>query len=217
MNSEEKLSDRICNQIRQDISSGKYKGGDKIPPEPELMKLYGVGRSTIREAVKTLVTNGVLHVRQGVGTTVSTAQPTDSLDNRLKRADFDEINTVRKLLEKEIVLLAVSHHNTAHLDEMAQWLGKRRNAIEQEDRQQCMDADIGFHMAIAHAAGNRVLFDLYESFTQLIRNFFQAREAKGVSHFALTHHLHEQLYQAIKAKKAKAAQQVLEQILNNNY
>jgi DNA-binding FadR family transcriptional regulator len=217
MKQEGRLSERISRLISQEIIAGKYQKGDKLPSEPELMSLYKVGRSTIREAIRDLVLSGVLKVQQGSGTTVIGMPDSEPLNKRLKRADFDEINAVRKLLEKEIVSLAIDHHTTGDLEEIERWLRRRRVAIEKESRAECMDADIGFHQAIASASGNRVLADLYQNFTTIIRDFFSQREPQGIANFALTHYLHEHLYQAIKGTKRDAAENVLQQILNNNY
>src|ERR1700712_3868170 len=101
MKASEKLSDRVTGNIRQDIAQNKYRAGEKIPSEPELMKLYDVGRSTIREAIKTLAMTGILRVQQGSGTFVSISPQKETIDQRLRRADFDQINAVRKLLEDE--------------------------------------------------------------------------------------------------------------------
>jgi DNA-binding FadR family transcriptional regulator len=212
-----KLSDRVANQIRQDIARHKYKAGEKIPAEPELMKLYSVGRSTVREAIKTLAMTGILKVQQGSGTFVNAAGQDETIDQRLRRADFEEINAVRKLLEDEMVRLATKNHTEKDLEEMKRCLENRRLAILAEQRQACVDADIAFHIAIAKASLNPVLADLYQSFTSIIREFFSKRETRGLSHFAMSHHLHEQLLEAIRSKKEKLAQQVLNKIIENNY
>jgi DNA-binding FadR family transcriptional regulator len=217
MEASEKLSDKVANQIRQDITQHKYKSGEKIPAEPELMKLYGVGRSTIREAIKFLAMTGILRVQQGSGTFVNTAVRHETIDQRLRRGDFDQINAVRKLLEDEIIRLATKNHTEKDLEEMKECLEKRRMAILTEERQACVDADIAFHMAIARSSSNDVLADLYQSFTSVIREFFSKREARGISHFAMSHHLHEQLLQAIESKKEKQAQLELNKIIENNY
>ena len=181
------------------------------------MLLYGVGRSSIREAIKALALAGILKVQQGSGTFVMEHAAIESIEQRLGRADFDEINAVRTLLEKELVRLAVQNYTPELLLEMERSLENRKIAIQGEDREACANADIDFHMAIAHAGGNSVLADLYKSFTLMIRDFFAKREPGGIVNFALSHHLHEQLFLAIKTRKAKAAQQVLQEILDNNY
>ncbi len=213
----EKLSDKVANQIRQDIAGHKYRAGEKIPAEPELMKLYGVGRSTIREAIKILSMTGTLRVQQGSGTFVNTTVQLETIDQRLRQADFDEINAVRRLLENEIIKLAAKNHTEDDLEEMKQSLENRKQAIRNEQRQLCVDADIAFHIAIARASSNKALADLYQSFTIIIRDFFSKREVRGITDFAMSHHLHEQLLEAIKNKKEKLAQQVLDKIIENNY
>jgi DNA-binding FadR family transcriptional regulator len=217
MDASEKLSEKVANRIRQDIAGHKYKAGEKIPAEPELMKLYGVGRSTVREAIKSLAMTGILKVQQGSGTFVNPATQDKTIDQRLRHADFDEINAVRKLLEDELVRLAVKNHTEKDMKEMKRCLENRRLAILAEQRDECVDADIAFHMAIARASLNQVLADLYQSFTSVIREFFSKRETRGISHFAMSHHLHGQLLEAIKSKKEKLAQQLLNKIIENNY
>ncbi|RKR80352.1 DNA-binding FadR family transcriptional regulator [Mucilaginibacter gracilis] len=213
----QKLSEKVSARIRQEILDGRYKAGDKIPAEPELMKTYEVGRSSIREAIKSLAMAGILKVQQGLGTFVNELQPEENMTQRLRVADFDEINVVRKLLEEEIVKLAVENHTATELSEIEKHLNLRKQAIINEDRQACTNADISFHMAIAHASHNKVLAELYQNFSYTIRAFFTKREAQGIGHFAISHHLHEDLFRAIKARRKKQAQYIIREILGNNY
>ncbi len=212
-----KLSDRVINAIQKDISQGKYKPGQKIPAEPELMVQYAVGRSTIREAIKTLAMTGILRVQQGAGTFVNETVQAESLDQRLRRADFEEINQVRRMLDYEIVKLAAENHTKEDLHQLKALLEQRKKAILEQQYQQCLEADIAFHIAVAKASGNNVLADLFRSFTTVIRDFFTKRDTQSISHFAISHHLHEQLYKAIKSGNAKLSRQVMEDILDNNY
>lgn len=212
-----KLYDKIVEQIRKDIAEGKYKPGEKIPAEPELMKIYNVGRSTIREAIKTLAISGILKVQQGSGTFVNNNFHTAGIEQRLRRADFDDINAARSLLEKEIVKLATERHTEANILEMERNLERRKQAIKSENPEECADADIAFHVAIADACANPVLSDLYQSFVLIMRDFFSARDTHGVSYFAMNHHLHEDLLKAIKSRKPTLSQKAFQKILDNNY
>ncbi len=217
MKSTLKLYDKIVARIRDDISQGIYRVGEKIPAEPELMKSYGVGRSTIREAIKTLSISGILKVQQGSGTFVNEVNQGLNIEQRLQYAHFDEVSAVRSLLEKEIVRLAAQNHTDEDLQEIEKALMDRKEAIKVEDHKACADADIAFHKAIARASGNNVLLELYNSFTLIIRNFFSARDVQSLAHFAMNHHLHEELFKAIKTRKAKQSLQALENILSNSY
>lgn len=213
----EKLSDKVAARILKDIAARKYKVGEKIPPEPELMQLYGVGRSSVREAIKSLAMAGKLLVKQGDGTYVNDDSDAVPLNQQLRNADFDEINAVRRLLEEEIVKLAADHHSAGDLKKMEKALASRKAAILREDRKACTDADIAFHMAIAQASGNKVLADLYQRFTQTIRTFFAQREPNGIGHFAMSHPLHEDLFKAIGSRNKQHALEITRHILNNNY
>lgn len=217
MNKTIKLSDKVIIEIKKDIASGKLKKGEKIPAEPELMEHYGVGRSTIREAIKTLSISGILRVQQGSGTFVVSKIKDETLSQRLKRADFEEINSVRSLLEKEIVKLASQHRSDADLTMMENLLQQRKKAIEEQQQKKCAEADIAFHISIAKASGNQVLSDLYENFTVVMRNFFELRDAADIKHFNSSQHSHEALFEAIKKQDPNLAEQLTIDILNNNY
>jgi DNA-binding FadR family transcriptional regulator len=213
----EKLADRITAQIREHIAEGRFPVNHKMPTEQELMELYGVGRSTIREAIKTLAVSGLVTVQQGSGTIVNEALQTESIDDKLKRANFSDIHAVRKLLEEEIVRLAATHRSEHDLAEMRQYLEKRKLAILAEKAKECAAEDIAFHMTIAQASGNKVLADLYKSFTSIIRDSFSRREQRGIMHFAMNHHRHENLYMAIaEAQPEKACAEILS-ILEDGY
>jgi DNA-binding FadR family transcriptional regulator len=140
-----------------------------------------------------------------------------NIEQRLRRADFDDINAVRSVLEKEIVKLAAQNGSEEQFIDIGIWLEKRKAAIQAENKQDCEDADIEFHLSIANASGNPVLADLYYNFTVIMRNFFSARDRQGISYFALNHYLHEQLFSAIRSKQAEHAQIILQSILDNNY
>ncbi|KEQ30767.1 FadR/GntR family transcriptional regulator [Pedobacter antarcticus] len=212
-----KLSDKVIASIREDIASGKLKKGEKIPAEPELMELYGVGRSTIREAIKTLAIAGTLKVQQGSGTFVTSLPRNETLSQRLRRAEFQEINSVRLMLEKEIIRLACQNYTSADLEQIRLHLQERGLAIQNQQQQKCADADIAFHISIAKASGNKVLTDLYQSFTLVIRDFFSKRKEENMKHFENSHPMHQKLAAAIAARDQKMAEEVTQYILENNY
>lgn len=202
--------------IRKDIVSGKFRKNEKIPAEPELMERYKVGRSTIREAIKTLAISGILRVQQGSGTFVSSKIKNESLNQRLRRADFDELNHVRTLLELEIVNLACIHAVPEDIEHMNSLLVERKKATDSGNFKKAAEADIAFHVHIAQASGNLVLKDLYQNFSRVLQDFFQKRE-DSIEHFAHTQATHEELSAAIALKDQKLAEQLLKTILQNNY
>src|SRR5471030_240001 len=94
------LADEVASKLQEKILKGGYKVNQKLPIEAELMHAYGVGRSTVREAVKALVNSGFLRVQQGVGTFVEENSGfNEPLSHRMKRADSQSIAEVRQILE----------------------------------------------------------------------------------------------------------------------
>src|ERR1700744_5363512 len=97
------LADAVVSKLQQQISLGTWQPGEKLPSEPELMTHFGVGRSTIREAIRILANTGAVSVRQGSGTYVETQNGiSEPLQQRLRRADAADLDEVRQLLEMKI-------------------------------------------------------------------------------------------------------------------
>lgn len=165
-----KLVDQVIQQLQENISFGVFDVGDKIPTEPELMSLFSVGRSTIREAVRVLVDAGLLEVRQGLGTyVISKNSNTETLDKRLRRASVLTVYEVRQILEVEIAKLAAERRTDDIIDHMKECLEKRRIAKNQKDIEGYIESDLNFHLALANATQNSVLVDLYKSFSVALR------------------------------------------------
>jgi len=106
------LAEEVSSLIREQINDGKLTKGEKLPTEPELMKLFGVGRSTVREAIKMLVNMGYLSVQQGRGTFVeSVTETNEPFHQRLKRADIQELREVRDIIINFHNSIARATHN----------------------------------------------------------------------------------------------------------
>ncbi|MFT3824799.1 MAG: FadR/GntR family transcriptional regulator [Chitinophagaceae bacterium] len=213
----EKLADQVIAKLQEHISMGKWKKGEKIPAEPELMAQFNVGRSTVREAIKTLANAGVLRVQQGSGTYVNEiAQQSESLEQRLRRAGQKEVNDVRILLEKEIVRLAAIHRTAANIKDIEKALAQRKSAVQLKDYNALMEADLLFHTRLATASHNSVLADLYTSFTHVLRNFFAQRDAGNATQFIRSHPLHEKLLTAVIEQREDDAIACIDSLLQDN-
>ncbi len=78
------LADDVASRLQQKIQDGDFAIGEKLPTEPELMAVFGVGRSTIREAVRNLSNAGLVRVQQGLGTFVEQKQvASESLSRKI--------------------------------------------------------------------------------------------------------------------------------------
>ncbi len=170
-----RLSEQVIETVKQKISSGELNAGDRLPNEAELMVMFGVGRSTIRESMKILSGEGYLTVLQGKGTFVQAAsRENESLRSRLNRANILEVYEMRRILELEIVKLAALRRTQEDLLVMRKALENRKVAKEENNTAAYIENDVIFHTAIAAACKNGVAFDLYKSFSGVLRDALQS-------------------------------------------
>lgn len=191
------LVEQVIQQLQEQIYFNKLEVGVKLPPEPELMVNFNVGRSTIREAVRALVHAGLLEIRQGDGTYVrARSVETEPLAQRLRRAAVLEVYEVRRILELEMAQLAAQHRDEADLAQMRTCLDKRLADKQTGDAAAYLDADIAFHIAVAAATKNSVLADLYQTFSIVLRDGLMKLITDSVSGEDQAP-LHEGLFNAI--------------------
>ena len=198
------LADMIAETLKQQITEGTYRAGDKLPTEPEWMKTFGVGRSSVREAVKLLVNMGVVRVQQGSGTFVAVPSNNDDVNIKMSTADRTELDEVRKILDIAIVEKAVARRTEKDIERMRASLEKRKVNAEKGLLEECIEADLNFHIAIADAAHNRILADIYRSAaTHLLSEFNRIYD--GTDCFINSQTSHEKLLKHIIAGDLKNA------------
>ena len=201
------LADAVVGRLQQQLSLGVYKAGDKLPSEPELMEQFGVGRSTIREAVRILANTGLVTVRQGSGTLVEEQRGiAEPLQQRLRRADATQLDEVRQLLEIKIAEKAALLRTRKDLTKMKGLLKERKTAAQTGDTEAAIRSDIQFHVAMAVATRNDILADLYRSVAEQMGRHFR-QTFLTTDNFTETQQLHELLLQSIIDQDPKKAWQ----------
>lgn len=199
------LAEEVADRLQELIRSGKYAVGQQLPTEPELMLQFSVGRSSIREAVKILAHRGLVRVQQGLGTFVlSQSGSGEALSQRLQRADFEDLNEVRFLLEVKIAEKAAIHRSSKDIEKMKGFLKKRFEYASNNQLEPCIQADINFHNALAEAGKNEIMRDLYRTVAEHLKKSFLQRFANTDS-FVRTQHYHDALLQSVIDKDPKKA------------
>ncbi|KMY50911.1 FadR/GntR family transcriptional regulator [Peribacillus loiseleuriae] len=201
-----KLTDEIIEQLKNKIFSGEYKVGDRLPPEPQLMEEFAVGRSTLREAIKVLVHARILEVKQGKGTHILSLEWTNetSFNQLLNQADQNDVYEARAMLDQEVARLAARRRTDEDLLQIKTCLDQRYKALQQGNYATYVEADIDFHLAIAKASGNQVLYNLYQSFIPVLRKILSSLIVH-VTNYNDNSEIHEDLYQAILAQDEEKA------------
>ncbi|MBQ2771000.1 MAG: FadR family transcriptional regulator [Clostridia bacterium] len=194
------LSEQVASRIKSSILDETYRVGERIPTEPALMELFGVSRSTVREAVRTLINEGILETQQGSGTYVKQKESkNESLENRLKRSAADQVYEVRQIIELEIARLAARRRTEQDLRAMETHLLNRRIAGDKGDRAGYVQHDVLFHTALAAATKNQVLEGLYQDFSRgledvldIVTPEWQIESDQGDCHFKILDAVREQ-------------------------
>ncbi len=208
------LVNQVLDYLQQQIRTGMFPVGSKLPSEPELMATLSIGRSTLREAMRVLAHIGLVDVRPGDGTYIRVPAPeAESLGQRLQRARVIEVYEVRHTLELECARLAALRRDETDLDALRQALQERRDFLPFGSEQAAfIDADLAFHISIARATKNTVLADLYQAFISVNHeSWVEATEALGSTEYSQS--LHEQLADAIARRAPEQAQQLTERML----
>ena len=164
------LIDHAVGRLRQQITSGEWQVGTRIPAEPVLTELIGVGRNTVREAVQSLVHAGMLERRQGSGTyVISNSELGHAMGRQIAGAHQRDVLEVRRSLEVEAARLAALRRTDAQVAQLRALRDTRTSAYASGDLNEMVTADLVLHRTIAEAAHNPVLLALYENLQDAIR------------------------------------------------
>lgn len=157
------LAEQVQEQIYQFILDHSYEIGAKLPNEFELANRFGVGRSTIREAVKLLISRGVLEVRRGSGTYVVSTTPTDMDPLGLLRFEDKmglalDLANVRMILEPGIAEMAALNATDEDIEKLKAACALVERLIMQGENY--IREDIAFHTCVAECSKNKVVEQL---------------------------------------------------------
>lgn len=159
------LTDEAILRIKEMITSGALKPGDRLPREGDLAEQLGLSRNSLREAVRALTLINVLDVRQGDGTYVTSLDPNLLLDALTFVVDFHrddsvmEFLRVRRILEPEAAAMAATRVGPEDIETMQKII---HASSPESTPEELLSLDIEFHRLVGTASGNSVLASLIE-------------------------------------------------------
>jgi GntR family transcriptional repressor for pyruvate dehydrogenase complex len=189
------------------ISTGDLTPGQKLPSERELRLRFGVGRSSLREALRCLTIVGVLETRAGEGTYLSLNHDKfigKVLEWRVatERKNVENLMKVRLALETETASNAALNTSEEQVRELEAALEEMKNSLGSPQR--FVEADVAFHLLIAKASSNDLIFDLLSLIrSQLQRAFLALGNGPASPQLALDEHL--RILDAIRRRDAESA------------
>ncbi|MBT1018580.1 GntR family transcriptional regulator [Canibacter sp. lx-72] len=188
--------------LRRKITTGEWPIGERIPIEPELAQQMSVGRSTVREAVRSLANMGMLETLPGRGTFVRSATPTSALLNEFLNAfTLEEVLSYRRALEIEAAQQATIHRTAEDI------IALKQAAAREQGCSMCPIATAGssnpafesqFHLLMFDAAKNRLLAALYAGINEQLRSPQHRGKLANITSAADMEHYHQKLITAIE-------------------
>jgi len=208
----ESVATQVARRLVEYIISGEIEPGGRMPSERQLAEAFGVGRSAMREALKSLSMIGLIDVRQGDGTYLKRADAAllpqiiewGLLIGEQRTLDLVE---ARQCIEIDIAGLAAIRRTDADLADMERFIQRMERSSNDEDA--FVDADVAFHLKLAEAARNSVLRDIHSSIQALLRAWI-GRVIHAADSTLPSFEEHIPIFEAIRDQDLEAAKRAME-------
>ncbi|HEY1706909.1 MAG TPA: GntR family transcriptional regulator [Rhizomicrobium sp.] len=176
-----RLFEEICDQIKGQLSQGKIRPGDKLPPERDLAGQFGVSRSAVREALRALEVSGLIELRKGAkgGAFLleESAPLTQSMEDMidLGRVSMRDFTEARILITEVVVRLACERGKKKDFNAIERDIERLEAAVEKGDGRSDATYVTNFYDLLAAATGNQMLRFLTHGIAQLLAGLISAR------------------------------------------
>ena len=166
-----RIYEEVVSQVHEMVREGKFKAGDQLPSERELAETFKVSRTSVREALRALETQGLVISRTGAGTFIADL-PIESLVAPLVAMLIEEkdaladVFEMRKLIEPQIASLAAERATKRDIERMKKILDKQREAVSRGETG--VEADAELHFAIGRATQNQALEKLVSGLMDIL-------------------------------------------------
>ena len=207
--------EEISSKVKALIFEGTLKAGDRLPSEQELAKQFGVGRQSVREALRLLELSGFISVQKGYGggpivqDTIAARIRNLYLDAfRMEKITIDEFTTARSVIEKAIINEVIDKADESDIRRLQENLTRAQELTAKKEL--ATDQNFDFHALLAKASKNRVFIILEKSINAIHRNL----RSRSTADFETTHNAvkaHQKLLDAIINKDREKAIKLLEQ------
>ena len=207
----------IFEELQQRIRQGDWLLGERIPSIAQLAKEFGVGAGSIREALRSLQSIGLVKIEHGSGVYVLGTRPTTELSSHFEHAGDGVVLALaeaRRILEPELAYLAAERATDEELIEIENIVHQMED--DSQHGRDFADLDVLFHRLIAHAARNPILFQTMEGVSDL---FLESRRAILLDPDALIRALryHALLAESLKLRNPSQARLLMQGHMNSMF
>lgn len=206
------LGEQVAAQLSDQITEGRWKPGEKLPSESELCSALKIGRSTLREALKSLAFVGMVQMRPGDGTYVI-EESGNLIDRIMSRGllksekELQDVGEARMLIESEIAALAAARAESDDLKALDDLLEEMGLSLTGNGRR-FVDLDVEFHLTIAKSAKNQMFYELLTPIRGLLTEWIsKSQELPGIKESA--HRQHGKILAAIRGREPEKARHAM--------
>jgi DNA-binding FadR family transcriptional regulator len=221
-----KLSDRVAVELGTRIVAGEFAPGDRLPTEDDLCGMFGVSRSVIRDAIRTLSARGLIDVRQGHGMRVtdpSDAGVSEALVLLLMRSTMTigDVQEARAAIETELAPIAAARSEEQDWEHLEAELARYANAVAGRDWAEAQAAHLAFHFAVIHATHLPALEILLRPMQEIILiTSFPSRRSEAELRRVWTQDdvaLHQPIIAAIRNRSEAATREAMHRHFVQSY
>ena len=206
------LIDQAAARFRDEVVSGRWPVGERIPTEVALVAEFGIGRNTVREALQSLVHAGLLRREQGRGTfVISRSELTGTLERQLAGGSRRHYLELRLALDSTAASLAAASRTDADVTLLRELRDRREAAWSTDDLDARASADLDLHRAIVEATHNPLYVTLYSSMLDVFAVHMRDEENEDED---AAHRHHRELVEAIADADADRAAEAVAAIMD---
>ncbi len=212
-----RVYEEIVTKVKEMVEQGRLKSGDQLPSERELSEVFKVSRSSVREAVRSLESQGLIESRQGDGTYIA-RQPIEDLVDPLASVIFTEkdgqmeLFEMRRLVEPQLASLAAERATPEEIDELEKILDTQEEKINSGEMG--TDVDKAFHDKLAAATKNAILIRIMDTvMDSLTESREKSLQIEGRPEKSLVRH--REILEAIKTGDKELAETLMREHLED--
>lgn len=210
--------ENVLHQIRNAISSGRFRSGDRLPSEFELMKELNVSRNSLREAMKILSAIGIVEIRRGDGTYICTEIKPSMIDSvaysvLLESSSAEELIEFRQTLDEDVLHMAVRKSTEEDIQQLQEYINQMRIKFANDEIGAAAKLDYKFHQYLAKCTRNRFLermvLGVYDLFERSIEKNIRTEEL-----FASADKHHQEMVNCIVQRDESRVEEVVSNSLS---
>ncbi|MCR8636903.1 MULTISPECIES: FadR/GntR family transcriptional regulator [Paenibacillus] len=211
------IVDEVYAQIKTNIVNGTWKPGDKIPSEHDLCQMFKVSRVSVRSAIQKMRAIGIITTRHGQGSFVSQSIQDRILNDltpimNITEKEFMDMMEFRETIEFKCIDLAVLRADEEDIRSIEQALEKM--VAGRSDYKKYTAADIEFHVAIAKASKNEILYQVVKNTHAYSEFLEELNRVFGVSQESVQGHIEQ--FEALKRRDSEAVKALIKTGMNEN-